>query len=151
MKRLAVVTVVVAASALATSMISSADPPIAGAKASSRTLSINTKTLVLTGPSTPPAAGDRLEFYEMASGDDGGRDYADCVVMNAKGAALCHVEFVLKHGDISLDAVINANATTLHGSGPITGGTGRYNGARGTVTFSGPATSTRFTFHFASR
>ena len=150
MKRLAVVTLATAC-ALAVSILSSSDVPRAGAEAPSGTLHINTKTLVFTGPTTPPVAGDRLEFYEKSSGGDTGHDYADCVVMNAQGGALCHVEFVLKHGDISIDAVINANATTLHGTGPIVGGTGRYNGARGTVAFSGPATRTRFTFHFVSR
>jgi hypothetical protein len=150
MKRLAVVTLATAACALVASVIVSAQAPSAGARAPTGTLHINTKTLLLTGPTTPPAAGDRLDFYEKDSGGDTGHDYAECIVMNAQGEALCHVEFVLKHGNISGDAVINVNAATLHGSGPILGGTGRYNGARGTVAFSGPATSTRFTFHFVS-
>ena len=152
MKRLAVVTLAAtAACALGAGIIASSDAPSAAAKAPSRTLSIKTKTLVLTGPTTAPAAGDRLDFYEKDSGGDSGHDYAECIVMNAQGEALCHVAFVLKHGDISADAVINVNAAKLDGTGPITGGTGRYNAARGTVAFSGPATSTRFTFRFVSR
>ena len=149
MKRLTVATLATTACALAASIIGSGDIPIAGANARSRTLHLNTKTLVLTGPTTPNP-GDRLDFYEKDSGGDTGHDYAECIVMNARGEALCHVEFVLKHGDISGDAVININATTLHGAGPIIGGTGSYNGARGTVAFTGPATNTRFTFHFLS-
>jgi hypothetical protein len=151
MNRLAVVTLATAACALAVSSIGSGDVPTAGATTPSGTLHINTKTLVLTAPATPPAAGDRLDFYEQASGGDSGHDYAECVVMNAQGEALCHAEFVLRHGHISLDAVINVNAETLHASGPIVGGTGRYDGARGTVRLSGPATSTRFAFRFLSR
>jgi hypothetical protein len=150
MKRLAVV-ILATACAVAVSILGLTHVTNAGATPSLRTLHINTKTLVLTGPSTPPVAGDRLSFYEKSTGGDTGHDYADCVVMNAQGGTLCHVEFVLKHGDISMDAVINANAANLHGTGPIVGGTGRYNGARGTVAFSGPATRTRFTFHFVSR
>jgi hypothetical protein len=122
--------------------------PSAGAKAASKTLRITTETLLLTGPTTPPAPGDRLEFYEQASGGDTGHDFADCGVMNDEGEALCHVEFVLERGDISANAVINVNAATLDSSGPITGGTGRYNGARGTVAITGPVSNTRFAFHF---
>jgi hypothetical protein len=128
-------------------MVALGDASPVGAKSSPHTLRIATQTLVLTAPAGAPLARDRLVFYEAASGDDRGRDYADCVVTNAQGDALCHVEFVLKHGAISIDGVINVNATTTDGSGPILGGTGRYNGARGTVSFSGPATKTRFTFH----
>ncbi|MHB8690036.1 MAG: hypothetical protein ACYDHH_02205 [Solirubrobacteraceae bacterium] len=143
-------TVATAALAVAASIIGSADAPSAGANALSRTRHVNTKTLVLTGPAKP-TPGDRLDFYEKDSGGDTGHDYAECIVMNAQGEALCHVEFVLKHGDISGDAVININATTLNGAGPIIGGTGSYNGARGTVAFNGPATSTSFTFRFVAQ
>jgi hypothetical protein len=148
MKRSTVVPLAIAACALAASIIGFSDAPSAGASAAPKTLHITTKTLLLTGPTTPPAPGDRIEFYEQASGGDTGHDYAECSVMNDQGEALCHVEFVLKHGTISADAVTNVNATMLDNSGPITGGTGRYNGARGTVTLKGPATSTRFAFHF---
>src|SRR5207237_7667646 len=59
MKRLAVVTLATAACALAASIIVSAQAPSAGARAPTGTLHINTKTLLLTGPTTPPAARDR--------------------------------------------------------------------------------------------
>jgi hypothetical protein len=151
MKRSAVVSLAIATSALAASVIGFSPALSAGAKAASKTLRINTKTLLLTAPETPPAPGDRLAFYEQATGGDSGHDYVDCVVMNDQGEALCHAEFVLARGAISADAVINVNAASLDASGPITGGTGRYNGARGTVSITGPATSTRFAFHFLNR
>ena len=151
MKRFTAATTTTAAAvfALAAGIIGSGDIPIAGASARSRTLQVNSKTLVLTGPARPKP-GDRLDFYEQDTGGDTGHDYAECTVMNTQGQALCQVEFVLQHGDMGGQAVINVNAATLDSAGPITGGTGNYNGARGTATFTGPATSTRFVFHFVS-
>ena len=150
MKRLALVIITATGCALAASILGSGNAPVARARSSARTLNITTKTVTLTAPSTPPAAGDRFVFYETVSGGETGRDYADCVVTNARGEALCHLVFVLKRGAIGIDAVANLNDATLHGTGPILGGTGRYNGARGTVVYSGPAENTRFSFRFLS-
>jgi hypothetical protein len=147
MKRLtmSIATIVVAASIM---LLASGTPVIA--RSSSNLLQITSKTLLLTGPTTAPAAGDRYVYYETDTGGDHGKDYFNCVVTNPRGDTLCSAEFVLKHGDISIEGVFDAIAATTNVSAAITGGTGRYNAASGTVIATGPPINTHFAFHFAS-
>jgi hypothetical protein len=139
-------TAALATAAAATVALTGAPGVFAGS--SPRTLRVTAKTQTLTAPATAPKAGDHLEFYETTTGDDRGKDYFECAVTNAAGDALCSAQFVLAHGNISLQAVFDVNATTVHVTGPITGGTGRYARARGTFVATGSPTNTHFAFRF---
>ena len=136
------------AAAASIMLLASGTPVIARSR--SNVLQITSKTLLLTGPTTAPAAGDHYEFYETDTGGDRGKDYFNCVVMNPHGDTLCDAQFVLKHGDIGIEGVFDATTASTHVSAAITGGTGRYNAASGTAIATGPPTNTHFTFHFAS-
>jgi hypothetical protein len=122
--------------------------PLASAKSSASRLHITAKTLELSGPAAQHKAGDVLAFYEADSGDASGHDHATCAVTNARGEALCHLEFVLAHGTIVLEGIIDLSRTTQRDVGSITGGTGRYAGASGTYIATGSPTDTKFALHF---
>jgi hypothetical protein len=127
----------------------SATSAIAATPKLPRVMHVVSKTLLQSGPATPPAPGDRFAFYDSDSGADRGHDYQDCVLTNPRGDVLCTGEFVLKRGHISVLYVVNTGQPELHGAGVITGGTGRYTGASGKVVVSGTPALTPFAFHFS--
>ncbi len=146
MKRLALATATTAAAVVAGALTSVA-PAIS--RSVPRELKVTSSELLLTGPTTAPAAGDRFEFYDRDSGNDSGHDYFECVVTNPAGSALCTADFVLTHGQITIQGVFDVNSNTVHTDAVITGGTGRYSTVSGTVSVGGTIAKTTFVFPLA--
>jgi len=73
--------------------------------------------------------GARFGFVDKVSGDDTGSTRIVCT--NVGNRALCTIQVQLSKGTLSVQGIVpeHSNHTPL----AITGGTGAYNGARGTV------------------
>jgi dirigent-like protein len=96
------------------------------------TLHLVTKSQKHVGffPKGAPKQGSRFGFGDKVSGDDSGIDRGVCTFMGGR-AALCTVQVQLANGSLSVQGMVpqRANKTPL----AIIGGTGAYNGARGTA------------------
>ena len=81
-------------------------------------------------PKGAPHVGDRLGFGDRISGDDTGFDRAVCTIVG-KPQLLCTIQVQLSKGTLTVQGMLpqRANKTPV----AITGGTGAYNGARGTA------------------
>ena len=80
-------------------------------------------------PKSAPRQGDRFGFGDTVTGDDTGHDRGICTFM--KGGLVCTVEVQLSKGTLTAQGVVpeRSNKTPI----AITGGTGAYDGARGTA------------------
>jgi hypothetical protein len=80
-------------------------------------------------PRHRPRQGDRFGFGDKLSGDDTGIDRGVCTFIG--GRSLCNVQAQLSKGTLSLQgfAVERARNEPI----AVTGGTGAYDGARGTA------------------
>jgi hypothetical protein len=80
-------------------------------------------------PNHRPRQGDRFGFGDTISGDDTGLDRGVCTLIGRK--PLCTVQVQLSKGTVSVQGFVaqRSHNTPL----AITGGTGAYNGARGTA------------------
>jgi hypothetical protein len=80
-------------------------------------------------PKGAPHQGSRLGFGDRVTGDDTGYDRGVCTFM--KGGLLCTIQVQLSKGTLTAQGIVpqRANRTPL----AITGGTGAYDGARGTA------------------
>lgn len=81
-------------------------------------------------PKGAPHLGDRLGFGDRISGDDTGFDRGVCTIVG-KPQLLCTIQVQLSKGTLTVQGLLpeRANKTPV----AITGGTGAYNGARGTA------------------
>jgi hypothetical protein len=80
-----------------------------------------------------PHPGSIVVFSGRETGDDSGHSYVHCIVID-RVRALCTGQFVLAHGTLSVQTAIRDVAPkTIFLT--ITGGTGAYDGARGTARF----------------
>ena len=124
--------VAVACAAAAAAIVATA------AIASSGSANVAPRTLRLLGtaqkgigfqPDHKPRQGDRIGGGSRIAGDDTGISRTVCTILGGKG--LCTVQLQLSRGDLSAQGLVpnRANHTPL----AITGGTGAYNGARGTA------------------
>ena len=88
-------------------------------------------------PKGAPRLGDRLGFGDRITGDDTGYDRAACTIVG-RPQLLCTIQVQLSKGTLTVQGMLPecANRTPV----AITGGTGAYDGARGTalVTDSSP-------------
>jgi hypothetical protein len=82
-------------------------------------------------PAGPPHQGSRLGFGDRISGDDRGYDRAVCTFMARSSGLLCTVQLHLSKGTITAQGEIPQRAKNSPVA--ITGGTGAYDGARGTA------------------
>ena len=99
------------------------------------------RTIVFTAKTAPggfftkgrPHPGSRFGFTDTVTGSDGskGHDLGSCTVIVRK-TALCQVQLVLNTGQLAGQVPLKFSSKT--NTGPITGGTGAYDGARGTAT-----------------
>jgi hypothetical protein len=83
-------------------------------------------------PKARPHQGDRFGFGSTVTGDDTGISRGVCTVIGKSGpVALCTIQMRLAKGTLSAQALLpqRSNNTPV----AITGGTGAYNGARGTA------------------
>jgi hypothetical protein len=83
-------------------------------------------------PHHRPRQGDRLGFGNTVTGDDSGYDRGVCTVIG-KGKALCNVEERLSRGTLSAQGFVNLDRPNKNAPFAVTGGTGAYDGARGTA------------------
>lgn len=76
-----------------------------------------------------PRQGDRFGFGDTISGDDTGYDRAACTAIG-KGL-VCTIQVQLSKGAVTVQGIVPQRAN--HTPMAVTGGTGAYNGARGTA------------------
>ncbi len=77
-----------------------------------------------------PRQGDRFGFGDTITGDDTGTDRGTCTFIG-QATALCTIQLKLSKGTLTAQALLPARSTNTPVA--ITGGTGSYNGARGTA------------------
>jgi hypothetical protein len=95
------------------------------------------------------SAGDRLIFTEKlldARGRRIGHDAADCVALFDQRSQ-CTGTYVFKRGQVMVQLIQPKLTGSADYRQAITGGTGRYAGAKGTVAVRQRASGDRFTFH----
>jgi hypothetical protein len=80
-------------------------------------------------PKGAPHQGSRLGFGDRVTGDDTGYDRGVCTFI--KGGLLCTIQVQLSRGTLTAQGIVpeRSNKTPI----AITGGTGAYDGARGTA------------------
>jgi hypothetical protein len=133
-------TAVVAAIALA-GIIAAAS----GAKPVPRTRTIHLTLVQIGGFDSPgaPRPGFVHAFTDKITGDNGikGHDVGLCTLIT-RTELLCHSQVVLTAGQLSFQGILHQDDHNTPGS--IIGGTGAYNGARGTarITDVNPTTAT---------
>ena len=81
-------------------------------------------------PKRAPHQGDRLGFGGKISGDDTGFDRGVCTIIGNKGL-LCTIQVQLSKGTLSAQGMVPQRSTNTPIA--ITGGTGAYDGARGSA------------------
>ena len=84
------------------------------------------------GPDRKPRQGDRFGFGSTVTGDDTGIDRGVCTAIG-KNQALCNVEERLAKGTLSAQGLVSLSGRANKTPFAITGGTGAYDGARGTA------------------
>jgi hypothetical protein len=82
-------------------------------------------------PAGPPHQGSRLGFGNRISGDDTGYARGVCTFVAKSSGLLCTIELHLSKGTITAQGEIPERGKNTPVA--ITGGTGAYNGARGTA------------------
>jgi hypothetical protein len=133
MKRSMALTLATAAAAAAAAVTVAASPgakPVAGPQA----LHLVDKQITESGPKGRPGPGSMIVFSGKETGDDSGRSYVHCTLIDSRHG-LCLGRFNLSRGTISVETVVPLEGGPKRFSLDITGGTGAYNGARGTATF----------------
>jgi Allene oxide cyclase barrel like domain len=78
-----------------------------------------------------PKPGSRFGFVQSISGDDHGTSRGVCTYLGGKPLLLCTLELDLAKGTITAQGLIPQRSHDTPVA--ITGGTGAYNGARGTA------------------
>jgi hypothetical protein len=125
--------VAVALGAAVTALITAAVIASAGSAQGTRTtLHLVSKSQKHVGffPHHHPRQGDRFGFGDKITGDDTGVDRAVCTFIGKK--PLCNIQAQLSKGTLSLQGVLpTGRAKQLPIA--VTGGTGDYDGARGTA------------------
>jgi hypothetical protein len=81
-------------------------------------------------PKGAPHLCDRIGFGDRISGDDTGFDRAVCTIVG-RPQLLCTIQVQLSKGTLTVQGMLPERATKVPVA--ITGGTGAYNGARGTA------------------
>jgi hypothetical protein len=93
------------------------------------------------GPQGQPQQGDRVGFGDTITGDDTGFDRGTCTIIGA-GQTLCTIEEQLSNGTLTIQGVGSLTEPANKRPMAVTGGTGAYDGARGTA-FVTTASATR--------
>ncbi len=125
-------------------------PSIGSAQTQSgQTLTLISKQDSSFFPKHRPHSGDQFGFSDRESGGDTGRSYATCTIVG-KGGAVCEVLVRLTRGQIAGQFVVSLRSNGPPKQAIITGGTGAYNAAGGTVDIKALSpTKSQLTFHFA--
>ena len=83
-------------------------------------------------PAGRPHQGSRFGFGDRVSGDDTGYSRAVCTLLAKSDGVLCTIQLHLSKGTITAQGELPQQSNNAPVA--ITGGTGAYNGARGTAT-----------------
>jgi hypothetical protein len=126
--------VVVAALVLAAGLAFGLD--VANAGPTRTTLHLVGKKLSSTQPKVV-RQGALFVQAEAISGDSSGRDGVSCTLVTKQGLALCQFALALKDGQIVSFGLIRLDAATFDIA--VTGGTGKYKDAHGTITVKNPS------------
>jgi dirigent-like protein len=135
-------TIRLALAALAAALVTAALVAASGSAQSpaGTTLHLVSKSQKSVGffPSGRPHQGQHVGFGDTISGDDTGYDRAACTIVGQ--SLLCNVQVQLSKGTLSVQGIVpqRANNTPL----AIIGGTGAYDGARGTALVTDHANTT---------
>jgi hypothetical protein len=134
-------------------VLAAATPATASTRhATGRTITIDATSQLeqaqsVDNPPAGPSAGDLLIFTEQLldlHGRQIGRDAAECVQL-FDASSLCTGTYVLPGGQVMVQ-LLHPGPEPVY-TQAITGGTGRYAGATGTVTVRQQQGGDRFTFH----
>ncbi|HVI35914.1 MAG TPA: hypothetical protein VM684_06780 [Gaiellales bacterium] len=90
-------------------------------------------------PKHRPRPGDRFGFGDKVSGDDTGVDRGICTLVG-RNQTVCTVQIQLSKGTLSAQGVLPQRSHNTPVA--ITGGTGAYDGARGTALVTDTSSST---------
>jgi hypothetical protein len=105
-----------------------------GAKPTPRTRTIHLTLVQVGGFDSPgtPRPGFVHAFTDKITGDDGikGHDIGLCTLITSR-ELFCHSQVILTTGQLSFQGIFHEHDDNTPGS--IIGGTGTYNGARGTA------------------
>ena len=93
---------------------------------------ISTKQPKRPGPNGKPRQGDRFGFGDTVTGDDTGFDRVLCTV-TGNSQALCTAVIQLSKGTLIAEGFVTLSGPARKSPLAITGGTGTYDGARGTA------------------
>jgi hypothetical protein len=83
-------------------------------------------------PNHRPRQGDRFGFGSKVSGDDTGIGRGVCTVIGT-GQALCNIQERLAKGTLSAQGLVSLSGRANKAPFTVTGGTGAYDGARGSA------------------
>ena len=83
-------------------------------------------------PNHKPRQGDRFGFGSTVSGDDTGIGRGVCTVIGAS-QALCNIQERLAKGTLSAQGLVSLNGPANKTPFTVIGGTGAYDGARGSA------------------
>jgi hypothetical protein len=92
----------------------------------------STQPSVGFAPDHEPRPGNRFGTGDIIKGDDTGIDRVTCTVMS-KRDALCTAVAKLSKGTLTADALVSLRPGSAATHYAITGGTGAYDGSRGTA------------------
>ena len=84
------------------------------------------------GPDRKPRQGDRFGFGSKVTGDDTGIGRGVCTVIGTS-QALCNIQERLAKGTLSAQGLVSLSGRANKTPFTVTGGTGAYDGARGTA------------------
>jgi hypothetical protein len=84
------------------------------------------------GPNHQPRQGDRFGFGSKISGDATGYDRGICTAIG-RSQAVCTVQVTLSDGTLTAQGTVSTTKPAKDTPFAITGGTGAYNGARGSA------------------
>jgi hypothetical protein len=84
------------------------------------------------GPDRRPRQGDRFGFGSTVTGDDTGIGRGVCTVIGTT-QALCNVQEKLAKGTLSAQGLVSLTGRANKAPFTVTGGTGAYDGARGSA------------------
>jgi hypothetical protein len=93
-----------------------------------------------------PRPGDRLGTGDIITGDDRGFDRVSCTVMTRRDA-LCTAVVVLSKGTLTAQSRVSLQPGSGVARYAITGGTGAYDGARGTAVVTAIAGTAKLAIH----
>jgi hypothetical protein len=130
-RRLSLALATAAAVLATTAMLASAGSAQSGQPTTLHLLT-HTQNKVGFFPNHPPRPGDRFGFGDRITGDDTGIARVICTVVGRKDKALpCTMWIRLSKGNLTAQGMLPERAHNTHVA--IAGGTGAYNGARGTA------------------